>query len=100
MNQYKETPKPTEPFITIPYNHLQYDTMLNWVRLGIDLTERNIENIVSTPNYKPTEYLQRNKKQKEVFQSIIKVMLDVYDKKHKGGRHHSELEKSIEDTAE
>jgi len=100
MNQYKETPKPIEPFITLSYNHQDFDVLLNLLATMVDHTERTIESIINRSSYKSTDYLLVNKRLLGSYQSMLKMMHDEYDKKHKQARHHSKLEESVEDGVE
>jgi len=86
-NQFQETPKPTEPFIRIDYNHRDFDVMINLLQIAIIGGEKRIERL-SLEEVINQEMINKGKETISIYQSMLKTMLDGYDKVNRGAKHY------------
>lgn len=88
MTQFQERPKNVEPFITIKYNHLHYDSLVNLLQITIAKMEAGIDR-PSLEGITVAE-VTKNREMLSVYQSILKIMLDEYDNVSREAKHYRE----------
>jgi len=84
---FQETPRNEEPFITLSYNHKDFNALVELLGMTIINLETGIERL-SLEGRVNVELITLSKEKLAVYQAMYKTALDEYDSNHRGAKHH------------